>query len=63
MEQIYPNGSRYPKRLKQYKHKYEDKAIYIGGVEVGYLIANVPYLNPDTWRATGMPLTTQSGAY
>ncbi len=61
MEEIYPNGRRYPKRLKEYKHKLEDKAIYLGGIEVGYLISNVPYLNPDTWKGVGLPLSSLDG--
>jgi len=37
---IYPDGRRYPKRLKIYSPKPEDKVIYLGGVDVGYLIAS-----------------------
>jgi hypothetical protein len=49
-EKIYPNGRRYPKRLKEYKHHPENKAIYMNGVEIGYMIPSVPYLHPETWK-------------
>lgn len=60
---IYPSGRRYPKRLKLYKHQPENKAIFMGGVEIGYLIANVPYLHPDTWRGFGIPLSSSGTLY
>jgi len=50
MDLIYPNGRRYPKRLREYKHKPENKAIILHGVEIGYMIPTVPFLHPDTWK-------------
>lgn len=32
----------------------------MGGVEVGFLIANVPFLHPDTWKGAAIPLTNQN---
>lgn len=57
MEKIYPHGRRYPKRLREYKHKPEDKAIYVGGIDIGYMIVNIPFLHPETWKGFGIPLT------
>jgi hypothetical protein len=50
IDKIYPNGRRYPKRLKEYQHEPENKAIYLNGVEVGFVIPTVPYLHPDVWK-------------
>lgn len=60
MEKIYANGRRYPKRLREYKRQPEDKPIYLTGIEVGYLITNVPYLHPEAWKGAGLPLQIQS---
>lgn len=61
-DRIYPMGRRYPKRLREYKHEPEHKAIYINGVEVGYLIPTVPFLHPDTWRGNGIALELPNAA-
>ena len=60
-ELIYPNGRRYPKRLRQYKHQPEHKAVCIHGVEVGYLIPSVPFLHPETWKGNAIALEIQTG--
>jgi hypothetical protein len=49
-------GRRYPKRLKEYQHRAENKAIYFNGVEIGYLIYKVQFLNPDIWARQGVSL-------
>lgn len=50
LDLIYDSGRRrYPKRLKEKKRKPEDRAIYLNGIEVGFMIARVPYLHTDCW--------------
>lgn len=49
-ELIYPDGRRYPKRLRTYKHQPEHKVISMNGVDIGYMIPTVPSLHPETWR-------------
>jgi hypothetical protein len=34
----------------------EDKAIFIGGMQVGYMLSKVPWLNTNTWGGFGIPL-------
>ena len=56
------DGKQYPKRErnpdKKRKINPEDKAIFVGGNHVGYLISNVPWLNPNTWKGLGLKLET-----
>jgi hypothetical protein len=60
---IYDYGNRrYPKRLKEVKRKPEDRAIYLNGVEIGFMIARVPYLHTDVWNGQGIALQQQNGA-
>ncbi|CDW84922.1 UNKNOWN [Stylonychia lemnae] len=61
-DMIYPDGRRYPKRLKLYNPKPEDKVIYLAGIDVGYLISGVPYLHPQTWKGPGIPLTAKKNS-
>lgn len=63
MELIYPNGRRYPKRLRQYKHEPENKAIHINGIEIGFVISAVPFLHVESWKGIGIkinPITRAS---
>jgi hypothetical protein len=53
---IYPDGRRYPKRLRLYKEEPEDREIFINGINVGYIKPNVPNLHPETWRGQGIAL-------
>ena len=58
---IYDSGRRrYPKRLKEKKRKVEDRAIYLNGIEVGYMVARVPYLHTDCWGNQGIALQVQN---
>jgi len=59
---IYPQGRRYPKRLRLYKHQLENKAIYVGGVEIGFLISNIPYMHAQALEGMGMPISQQTRA-
>ena len=54
MDRIYPQGRRYPKRLRKYQPKPDDKVIKLHGVEIGYLIPTVPFLNCSTWKGIGL---------
>ena len=50
---------KYPKRGdKKRKINAEDKAIFVGGIQVGYLISAIPWLNPVTWKGMGLKLNT-----
>ena len=57
MEEIYPMGRRYPKRLRDYQPQPENKTIYVAGIEIGFMISNVPYLHADAWKGTGVPMS------
>ena len=51
---VYENGQRrYPKRLREFNAKPEDKAINLGSVHIVYMIESVAYLNPKTWDQAG----------
>lgn len=56
MEKIYPDGRRYPKRLKEYKHHREDKTIFLNGVDIGYMKPTVLYLHTDIWKGQAISL-------
>ena len=57
LDLIYDYGRRrYPKRLKEYIRKPEDRAIYMNGVEIGFIISRVPYLHTDAWNGQGISL-------
>jgi hypothetical protein len=60
-ELIYPEGRRYPKRLRNFVPSLEDKVIYINGVDVGYMLPSVPNFHPETWRGQGIALQKQAG--
>ncbi len=30
--------------------------IHVGGIDVGFMISNIPFLHPETWKGTGLPL-------
>jgi len=53
----YEDGSRrYPRRQLKYNPSPEDKAIFLGGVQVGYMISQIPWLNTRTWNGFGIAL-------
>ena len=53
----YEGGSRrYPRRQLKYNPSPEDKAIFLGGVQVGYMISQIPWLNTRTWNGMGIAL-------
>ena len=63
LDLIYDYGRRrYPKRLKEFTRKPEDRAIYLNGIEVGFMISRVPYLHTDTWAGQGISIQIQNGS-
>jgi hypothetical protein len=63
MNAIYDGGNRrYPRRLKEIKREVEDRSIYVGGTEIGFMRSNIPFLHTDTWKGTGMPLYPEEKA-
>jgi hypothetical protein len=63
LDLIYDSGRRrYPRRLKEKKRKPEDRAIYLNGIEVGFMIARVPYLHTDCWGNQGIGIQVQNQA-
>lgn len=50
---LFSSGSN--KRTK-FTPSAEDKAIFIGGIQVGYMLSKVPWLNTNTWGGLGIAL-------
>ena len=54
--QQYFGGGKYPKRKMKYSPAVEDKAIYLKGIHVGYMLSAIPWLHPVSWKGIGIKL-------
>lgn len=39
------HGKYYPKRMRTYNPNPEDVGIFLGGVQIGYMVNNIPFLH------------------
>ena len=48
------HSGRYPRRKMKFQPTSEDKSIFVGGIHIGYVKMNIPWLHPKYWSGFGI---------